>query len=67
MQQVQQMFVSGDGSSVTVYVVIALVLFEAVCVQVRSLRRRSLGRRFPPSADFTELGYPRNRWTEFEA
>ena len=68
MQHVERMFVSGDGASVLGYVVLALVMFAVVCVQhVWDVKRRRLGQRFPASADFTELGYPRNRWTEFEA
>lgn len=45
------LFVSGDGSSVTVYVVLALVAFVAVCVMMRTARRRRIGSVFQPVAD----------------
>lgn len=68
MQEAASLFVSGDGSSVTVYVVLALVAFVAVVQQVQQARRRALGRRFPASADVVEQGYPRaNPWADFEA
>lgn len=45
------LFVSGDGSSVTVYVVLAMVAFVAVCVMMRTARRRRIGSVPQPIAD----------------
>lgn len=50
MQESVPLFVSGDGSSVTVYVALSLIAFLAVCVLTRA-RRRYIGGVPQPVAD----------------
>lgn len=51
MQESLPLFVSGDGSDVTVYVVLAALAFLAMCAMMRSARRRHIGSVPQPVAD----------------